>query len=602
MNKKSLYALTFFLSIAGANIYAQQSNKQVVFSSQSGNNTFSHTIERGQTVYAIATMYGISTEDIYRLNPGSKDGIKAGSTLQIPQKNSVKATSETSADYIYHTIQPRETLYSLSIKYAVQGKDIIAANPGLSVSTFNIGKNIRIPQFSSAKETQTERKEVQTLIEYTVQRKETMYRICRKFNISSAELIRLNPQLKKGVRTGMVIRIPETSEEMITRDIQQPAEHEVNALLSTPKNIKKVNRIKVALLLPFNASAPTKSSSTARFIEYYEGLLLAVDSLRNMGTSIDLSVYDTGNGTKRIKEIIQDGQLDNQNLIIGAVQNDQISMVANFAKKKDIKYVIPFTSKNDDVLSNSSVYQVNTPHSYLYSRAAQAGCDFFDDHNVILVNIKDKGDKPDFIKALKSEMQQRKQKLKEMNYMGETFATDIEALMDSTKRNIVLLSSSSLDALKKVKAPLRMLAEFKNEDKDPYTINLFGYPEWQTYIRECLDDFYALNTYIYSNFYADNLSQEVHGFYHAYKKWFSKNLINTFPKYGILGFDTGMYFLGAIDKYGSNFENHLDKIHYRSIQTGFDFHRVNNWGGFINTNVFMVHYKSDYTVTRIEVR
>ena len=603
MNKISLYALTFFLSLASVNVYPQNNNKQVVFGShQEGSNTFSHTIERGQTVYAIATMYGISTEDIYRLNPGSKDGIKAGSTLRIPQKSATKTASAKKDDYLYHTIQPRETLYSLSIKYGVQGKDIIAANPGLSVSSFTIGKNIRIPQFTQEETVTTERKKVQTEREYTVQRRETMYRICKKFNISSAELIRLNPELKKGVRTGMVIRIPETSEEIITRDIKQPAEHEVNALLTAPKDINKVNRIKVALLLPFNADAPTKSSSTARFVEYYEGLLLAVDSLRNKGTSIDLSVYDTGNGTQKIKEIINEGNLENMNLIIGAVQNDQIGMVANYAKKHDIKYVIPFTSKNDDVLSNSSVYQVNTPHSYLYSKAAQAGCDLFDDNNIILVNIKDKGYKPEFIKALKAEMQQRKQTLKEMNYTGETFATDIEALMDSTKRNIVLLSSSSIEALRKVKAPLRMLAEFREEDKEPYIVNLFGYPEWQTYTRECLEDFYALNTYIYSNFYADNLSHEVHKFYYAYKDWYSKNLINTFPKYGILGFDTGMYFLSAIDKYGSNFENNLDKIHYKSIQTGFDFHRVNNWGGFINTNVFLVHYKSDFTVTRVEVR
>ncbi|MFQ6929374.1 MAG: hypothetical protein ACLRS8_18785 [Parabacteroides merdae] len=70
---------------------------------------------------------------------------------------------------------------------------------------------------------------------------------------------------------------------------------------------------------------------------------------------------------------------------------------------------------------------------------------------------------------------------------------------------------------------------------------MFGYPEWQTYTRDCLEDFYALNTYIYSNFYADNLSKEVADFYTKYKNWYSKNLINIFPKYGILGFDTGMF-------------------------------------------------------------
>ena len=193
-------------------------------------------------------------------------------------------------------------------------------------------------------------------------------------------------------------------------------------------------------------------------------------------------------------------------------------------------------------------------------------------------------------------MQQRDIPFKEVIYKGDTFATDIEAAMVRDKRNVVLPTSASLDAVNKIKAPLRMLSELKEDEKEPYMVNLFGYPEWQTYTRECLEDFYALNTYIYSNFYADNLSPEVHVFYSDYKNWYSKNLINTFPKYGILGFDTGMY------KYGSNFENNLDKIHYKSIQTGFDFHRVNNWGGFINTNLFIVHYKNDYTVTRSEVR
>lgn len=602
MNKISVYALTFFLSLSSVTVYSQKNNKQVIITNEQGSDIFYHTIERGQTVYAIATMYGVSVEDIYRLNPESKEGIKAGSTLRIPQKDSAIAPSGKTDNYTYHTIQPKETLYSLSIRYSVPAADIIAANPGLSTSTFTIGKNIRIPPTRIETLPTTEKQIVQKEMEYTVQKKETMYRICRKFDISSVELLRLNPQLKNGVKAGMVIKIPVTSEEVITQTMRQPQEREVNALLSIPKDIKRVKRIQVALLLPFMTNEPAQSSATSRFVEYYEGLLLAVDSLRNMGTSIELSVYDTGNGTKKVREILKEDALANANLIIGAVQNDQIGLVADFAQKHTIKYVIPFTSKNDDVLSNANVYQVNTPHSYLYSKAAQAGCDLFSDYNIILVSIKDKEEKPEFIKAFKTEMQQRNIAFKEVSYKGDSFAADIEAAMVRDKRNVVLPTSASLEAINKIKTPLRMLSELREEEKEPYIVNLFGYPEWQTYTRDCLEDFYALNAYIYSNFYADNLSPEVHNFYSDYKNWYSKNLINTFPKYGILGFDTGMYFLGAIDKYGSNFENNLDKIHYKSIQTGFDFHRVNNWGGFINTNLFIVHYKNDFTVTRSEVR
>ena len=142
-------------------------------------------------------------------------------------------------------------------------------------------------------------------------------------------------------------------------------------MLSAPKSTKELNQLKVALLLPFNPSKKTVASS--RFIEYYEGMLLAVDSLQNQGLSLDLSVYDTGEGTSRIREILTGETLPNADLIIGAVQNDQIKMIADFAKEHRIKYVIPFTSKNDDVLSNNFVFQVNTPHSYLYSKAAERG-------------------------------------------------------------------------------------------------------------------------------------------------------------------------------------------------------------------------------------
>ena len=89
-------------------------------------------------------------------------------------------------------------------------------------------------------------------------------------------------------------------------------------------------------------------------------------------------------------------------------------------------------------------------------------------------------------------MQQRDIPFKEVTYKGDTFATDIEAAMVRDKRNVVLPTSASLDAVNKIKAPLRMLSELKEEEKEPYMVNLFGYPEWQTYTRECLEDFYDI--------------------------------------------------------------------------------------------------------------
>jgi len=574
-------------------------NQQAHITNVQGDDIFYHTIERGQTVYSIATMYGVSVEDIHRLNPGSENGIKAGDTLRIPQQDVAVSSIETEENYTFHTIQPKETLYSLSIRYKVQAPDIIRANPGLSVETFRYGQTIRIPATPLEILPTTEIKTVQKDMEYVVQRKETLYRISRKFNISSAELVKHNPQLKDGLKTGMVIKIPVETEEAVTEKTKMPSEREVNALLNEPKPVERVDSIRVALLLPFTTK---DTHAIPRYVEYYEGLLMALDSLRKDGCTLDLFVYDTGDGTQGIAQILQQEALKNVNLIIGAVQNDQIKMVADFAQEHSIKYVIPITSRNDDVLSNANIFQVNTPHSYLYAKAAQAGCDLFANDNIILVKVPDQEESVDFIQTFKTEMGQRNITYKEITYQGATFAADLEKVLDGGRRNIILPTSDSLDALNKIRFQARRLTETSVTGNLPYNINLFGYPRWQTYTQHALEDFYALNTYIYSHFYADVLSPEVQEFYSSYKNWFSKDLINTSPKYGILGFDTGMFFFNALKKYGENFENNLDKMNYKSIQTGFDFERVNNWGGFINTNVFIVQYRNDFTVVRNEIR
>lgn len=604
MNKISVYILTVFLSLFSfpLSIYSQGGTNKITIKGQDGD-VFYHTVERGQTVYSIATMYGVSVEDIYRLNPESRTVIKTGTALKVPQQDAANVpTLDTKDDYIYHTIQPRETLYGLSVRYEVTGEDILKANPGLSVATFAIGKTIRIPAIRIETLPTTEIKTITKEIEYTVAKKETMYSLTRKFKVSSTELTRLNPQLKDGVKAGMVIKVPVTTEEKVTTLPAALDERDVNALLTENKGLNLVDRIQVDLLLPFMTNETRMSDATARFVEYYEGMLLAVDSLRNTGCSIDLNVYDTGNGTQKLKEILKNDVLKKSNLIIGAVQNEQIKPIAEFAQENNIKYVIPFTSRNDEVLSNANIFQVNTPHSYLYAIAAQAGCDMFAKDNIVILTIRDKEEKPEFISALKSEMQSRNISYKELTYSTATFAHDIKAVLSPDKRNIVVPTSASLEALTAIKSPLRMLSEFNTEDQVLYQISLFGYPEWQTYTRDCLEDLYALNAYIYSFFYADYLDPAVQRFSLLYKSWYSKTLINTFPKYGMLGFDTAMYFFSAIRKYGTNFEDSLDKIKYNSLQTGFRFERVNNWGGFVNTNLFMVQYKNDNTITRLEIK
>ena len=94
MNKISIYVLTLCLSFACISLHSQNNRARIITTNELNDNIFYHTIERGQTVYSIATMYGVTVDDIYRLNPESRESIKAGATLKIPQRDAGSASLE----------------------------------------------------------------------------------------------------------------------------------------------------------------------------------------------------------------------------------------------------------------------------------------------------------------------------------------------------------------------------------------------------------------------------------------------------------------------------------------------------------------------------
>lgn len=482
-------------------------------------NYFIHTVERGQTIYSISKMYNISVELIYRLNPESEHNIQIGSQLKIPQSKQEKI--------IFHTIEPKETLYSVSRKYNMKGEDIIAANPGLSIQTFIIGRTIRIP------------------LENTVFSSDTIQ------------------------------------------------ENYTNSLLFRAPSVNKVNAINVALLLPFGTKEKTNPANLQpKIVEYYSGFLLALDSLKNEGISINLQVFDIGNGTQYLKMILQADDLKGVNLIIGGFSEEQIRLLSGFSEQLGIPYVVPFTSKHDDILKNPHLFQINTPSGYLLTRAARAFINKYRNNNIIFLQ-ENNTDKTDFIQILKNDLAIENIQYKTIAYSSK-FTADLQAVLSVGKHNVIIPSSGKQAFLLKILPELATVNQ-----KSGNKLSLFGYPEWQTYdLGELTEDLYRLNTTIYSNFYVSKNAQEARDFYRKFIRWYSRPIGNSYPKFSMLGFDTGMFFIQLINKYGMSFESDINDFEYEGIQTGFYYQRVNNWGGFINTNMFFVNFNPDSSVTR----
>lgn len=591
--------LSLALTVSGTGITAQ---------AQNGSGYFLHTVTKGQSLYSIASMYNVTVDDIVRLNPDSRNQIRAGEALKIPQtKTSNQGTST------FHTIQAGETLYQLTVKYNITAQAICDANPGLSAQNFRIGQVIIIPAQSAApaspapavKQPEPEQhadKEKGWKDMHKVERKETIFSISQMYGITQEELIAANPELKtQKLKKGSFLFIPypkqetKKSETEKTTPVYAPSNEELFSQ-SLPK-LKQIQTIKAAVMLPFMTGTPGKADEQSRMVEYYEGLLIAADSLKRQGISIDLYAYDTKGSASTINTILAKREMKDMDIIFGPAHTNNIKPLTDFVDKHNIRLVIPFLPKVDQVFNNPHIYQINTPQSYLYSEVYEHFLRKFSRSNIIFLDAgtNDK-EKAEFINGMKDELSNNSIQFKQVRLGSDMEPGKIIAAMDTLRENIFIPVSGQNLALNRLLPQLTLV----RREHPNYNMHLFGYPEWQTYTQEHLASFYELDTYFYSSFYTNNLFPEAISFTQAYRRWYSKDMANTFPKYGMLGFDTGYFFLKGLAQKGNKLEENLDKVQVTPIQNGFKFERVNNWGGFINRKVFFVHFTKDYELIKLD--
>lgn len=573
-----------------------------IITAQAQSGYFLHTVTKGQSLYSISTMYNVTMEDLIRLNPGCEKQIRAGESLKIPQADSGSNQGKPT----FHTIQAGETLYQLTLKYNVTVQAICTANPGLSASNFRIGQVISIPAQTAiqpAKENLSETA-AQTSSEkktdwrdmHKVERKETIFSISRQYGISEEELIAANPELKKGkLKRGSFLFIPYPASKQPAKEPEKtpariPSNEELFA--QNKQSFKKIQNIKAAVLLPFTEGK--NRDEQMRMVEYYEGFLMAVDSLKRQGISVNLYTYDTKGKSDVTQSILAKEEMKNMDIIFGPAHAANVKTLAEFAEKNQTRVVVPFSPEVEQVFKNPYIYQVNTPQSYLYSEVYEHFLRKFSKANIVFLDAgTGQNEKAEFIKGMKNELKTNQVAYK---HISNSDTLKILAAIDSTRENIFIpTSGKDLSLTRLIPQLTQIRRSYPNVD-----LHLFGYPEWQTYTQDYLASFYELDTYFYSSFYTNNLFPAAVRFTQEYRRWYSKDMANIFPKYGMLGFDTGYFFLKGLAQEGSQLENNLNRVQVTPIQTGFKFERVNNWGGFINRKVFFVHLTKDFELIKLD--
>jgi len=178
-----------------------------------------HQVQEGETIISISKLYKVTPLEIYQLNPDTRQGLRLSSILIIPKTKVPSLNSDTVVTitqeldgFKKHKVRRKETLYSLSKKYNVTQDDIKKYNKWLYAENLRKGDKLQIPMF---KEVRTEEVVDNTIQEYTVQKGEGKWRVAYKFGISVEELETLNPDMGDALAEGQVIMVPNIADNML---------------------------------------------------------------------------------------------------------------------------------------------------------------------------------------------------------------------------------------------------------------------------------------------------------------------------------------------------------------------------------------------------
>lgn len=418
---------------------------------------------------------------------------------------------------------------------------------------------------------------------HLVQKKETLYGISRQYGLTQDELIAANPEIKDGgkIRKGDYLCIPYSAEE-----IRKRKEEEEYRRRTVPETW---NNIKVGVILPFTLNASSPSAEASKALDLYEGMLLAIDSLKATGLSVDVYAFDEAAGQSGVKSILQNPTLQSMNLVVGPLRSQNVEDVARFCSRNKIVHVVPVSNREGICGYGPLIFQVNVAQLTLYNQIYSCFINKYKGCEIVLVNMSEKDDIQQFFLGLKHALDKAGVLYKQISFAD---FEDESAVLSATRRNVIVPSSASSNAFDMLSLKLNNISS-----QSHYTITMFGYPEWQTFAIKSQKNMAKYTVSFFTNFYSNTSAWRNRRFNTNFEQSFCQQQVASYPRYGELGYDIAAFFLSGIKRYTNLFPSHVSDVKYSPLLMPLRFKRLGGeTNGFANTAYSIVNYNADGSV------
>lgn len=603
-----------------------------------------HKVAPKQTLFSIAKQYGITANDLIRNNPELTNGIVPGQVLKIPvnitsieaqKANDIASSQIDVSEYSVHPVVSGETLYSLEQRYEVSHDDMMKFNPALQ-NGLKAGMKLKIPVKKAVASVEPVSVPGNVVLsKYKVEKGETLFSLAARFGVDVSEIKKANPSLfSRSLETGELISIPQQSSGKNqnsgkTEPSQTVSIMEINSV--PPQDCDPINsknqKFKAALLLPLYLAgnenplptsidkalllskisitkpAVVNPADTAvvlnganidqralGFLEFYEGALLALDSVKRKGMNVELYVFDSSN-QKMINALLQLDEFRDLNLIIGPVYPEIQETVASFAAKNRIPMISPLASAGNLEQNNSWYFKVNPSREYQIEQTALYAAENLRNKNFILLQLSGNSTSADAQLAQlckeKLAVTSKKSLFHEYNIQQQGI-NSLKPLLADSAENIFIIPTDNEAQVSVAVTNLTALAEH-------YNIVLLGTQALPKLKSIQTENYHRVRLRYLSPYLIDYNRHLVRRFVGQYRQMYSAEP----TQFSFQGFDVTYYFLSALYRYGKDFRNCLSNYPMELTQMDFSFEKVAPMGGYTNHSLFVTGYERNFDVLNL---
>ncbi|MEJ5103053.1 LysM peptidoglycan-binding domain-containing protein [Chryseobacterium sp. MYb328] len=537
-----------------------------------------------QTIYGITKQYRISETDLRKLNPELDSNMKIGDEITLPLASikkyggdqptvtatkPVEAPAEKTVTAIPTTpavegesyvIQAKDNYYRITKQFGISQQDLYTLNPGLEEKGLKPGETIKIKRSNTEPVAETTNPKTKMdsgneksstassnvvvgddYVTYTVQQGDTVFSIVNKFGVSIDELIALNPDLSKGLKSGMVLKIKKQD----------------------PVYVKKSgDALSVVLMLPFGYST-NETQYRGMALDFLTGAKLAIERNARGGQKLDVKIVDSGNEAS-FKNSLTQINPENTDLIIGPFFKSNVIDVLDFTKNQKIPVVAPFAN-TPELYNYNNLIIVETNNQTYADKIVEEVKAVYSDQKIYIV-ADGKKENANYIKS------GLEKAVKNPNIVIVNSPADIQLDQNMmTGQSAPVIAVLANDDMGEAFAN-KMIALSK-EVQGVKAFSMFYSPVFEKKVDDLSQAslVYLMDRKINTD---GNFEKEILA---AYKSKYCK----TPPKYAIVGFDVVNDMLTRENKKGEIFKQ-MNKVQTQ-LATKFEFVKSKANGAYVNT-------------------